>query len=490
MESPITDAAAFGAVDVAASPAGVWQLTRGLGATRQTLTVIRDGAVVDVVDDASGIPKVVSHRLGGVGEAKRFVAEQLSRWIRVGFTLSPTDARVEVEPREPRLEQMIRDAPDQVESYLVYADWLSGRGSPRGELAVLQHALETRPSPQLRRVELALRAANRDLLVGDLARFGPQLRVGWRLGWIERAVLTLGRSRRGDASAVLDEALAELLAHPSAAFLRHLALEDVASTRPVYQAALDRLAEAGGPPTLATLRIGCEAPLGRGLFDYSEVEPAVIGTLEPLSRAHPRLRDVELCGDAILLGEAVFPELRRLSIRCQRMSPALIDLVRPQRFPELEQLELAVGASGGAEQSAALLAAVARLLEDTGWPDLRRLALRQLSSPAPAIAALCRSQLLGRLTHVSFAGCELDDAAIAALVGAGEQLAHLERLELVSSRGAVGASEQLLEPMHPLRRICREVALGRPWEVPGPPAELSGLDGVDQRVWVDYDPTD
>ena len=43
--------------------------------------------------------------------------------------------------RNAELEAAIAAAPDEVEPYLVYADWLQSRGDPRGELITLQHAM-------------------------------------------------------------------------------------------------------------------------------------------------------------------------------------------------------------------------------------------------------------------------------------------------------------------------------------------------------------
>ena len=41
----------------------------------------------------------------------------------------------------PELEAAILEAPDNVDAYLVYGDWLQAQGDPRGELMALQHTL-------------------------------------------------------------------------------------------------------------------------------------------------------------------------------------------------------------------------------------------------------------------------------------------------------------------------------------------------------------
>jgi len=54
------------------------------------------------------------------------------------------------------LLRAIVDDPDDVDAYLVYADWLQARGDPRGELVAVQVALERSPDAELLAREAAL----------------------------------------------------------------------------------------------------------------------------------------------------------------------------------------------------------------------------------------------------------------------------------------------------------------------------------------------
>ncbi|MEZ4241225.1 MAG: TIGR02996 domain-containing protein [Myxococcota bacterium] len=68
------------------------------------------------------------------------------------------------------LEQAIDDDPDDRHAYAVYADWLTERGDPRGELIDVQLALEDAPDrPDLLAREAALLEAHGDTWLGPLA---------------------------------------------------------------------------------------------------------------------------------------------------------------------------------------------------------------------------------------------------------------------------------------------------------------------------------
>ena len=67
----------------------------------------------------------------------------------------------------------IAAAPESAAPYLVYADTLLQRGDPRGELIIVQHALETADvfeTVELRRREAALFEEHLDEWLGDLAQ--------------------------------------------------------------------------------------------------------------------------------------------------------------------------------------------------------------------------------------------------------------------------------------------------------------------------------
>jgi uncharacterized protein (TIGR02996 family) len=89
--------------------------------------------------------------------------------------------------------------PDAAAPYLVYADALQQRGDPRGELIVIQHALET-ASPleelELRRREADLFDAHAAVWLGEFRRFRRDCGAAWRRGFCHRVRLPAGHTLR------------------------------------------------------------------------------------------------------------------------------------------------------------------------------------------------------------------------------------------------------------------------------------------------------
>src|SRR5262245_11570952 len=83
-------------------------------------------------------------------------------------------------------EKQILERPDDREKYAVYADWLTERGDPRGELIQLQLKIEDKSVGAKERTEMRAREAkvlaeHAQTWLGALA--GPLLDVGEQEGW-------------------------------------------------------------------------------------------------------------------------------------------------------------------------------------------------------------------------------------------------------------------------------------------------------------------
>jgi len=145
-----------------------------------------------------------------------------------------------VSARSAELEAAIVADPEDASAYLVYADWLQARGDPRGELVVVQHALETAQGPawaKLRIRERELLTEHGEHLLGPVAAPRYWRHFDWRRGFVDRM----------HAAFVLDEG-EQLIAHPSLALVR--AVSNV-EFPPIREAA---------PPLLNELAIEYEAP--------------------------------------------------------------------------------------------------------------------------------------------------------------------------------------------------------------------------------------
>jgi tRNA 2-thiouridine synthesizing protein E len=129
---------------------------------------------------------------------------------------------------EARFLRRIAEDIDDIDTYLVYADWLQQQGDPRGEFILLCHRADPSangaPGYQNRPTIAATRNQYLedwgDKLLGDL--HGPYQRgavaLSWRLGFIDRLTIRPGP----DAQAILDG----LPSQPSCRFLRYLDLND------------------------------------------------------------------------------------------------------------------------------------------------------------------------------------------------------------------------------------------------------------------------
>jgi uncharacterized protein (TIGR02996 family) len=175
--------------------------------------------------------------------------------------------------RNADLEAAIAADPEDEGPYLVYADWLQSRGDPRGELIVVQHALETARGQawaRLRIRERELLAKYRDALLGPAALHHDARHFDWRRGFVDRM----------SAGFVLDEG-EQLVAHPSLALVRAVSNVELRRLREVSLPLLEELAVSheSSRAVLAHTRLRHLA-LTRGTWWGSETAPPPDAPLE------------------------------------------------------------------------------------------------------------------------------------------------------------------------------------------------------------------
>jgi len=204
--------------------------------------------------------------------ARAHFDELVAKKQREGYSAAAEAARSTsrkgVQARNPALEDAIREAPDDVDGYLVYADWLQQQGDPRGELIVVQHELATTDAPMsiTRREKELLKTFETELL-GPLAgmrtlRNSKSVRWGLALRWgFIQAARLYGRWQGGPG---LAEQLSTLLENPASVFLRKLILaahsergsswgKTVGDVVPKAYARVFEILAQSSPRTLATL---------------------------------------------------------------------------------------------------------------------------------------------------------------------------------------------------------------------------------------------
>lgn len=340
--------------------------------------------------------------------ADRHTLERILGWERAGLAIAESELAVlqAVSARDPTLEAVLRECPDDPAAHAIYGDWLQAAGDPRGQLVALQLALNRlpkveRPSAQLARHEEAFRAEHAGHLFGPLRQVADKLALRWSLGFVDAAFVgRIGWSRWAGGAF---EVLAGLLALPVAARLQELGLASPLLRRPELE----------------------------GLLAGSEVV-AHLRALELGDRASPRGRS-----DALVAFSRLWPRLRRLRrLRFHGFAPPLrtlhsatlehLELFLPDldslldirdafiagRLPKLQALTLAVDTL---DRRAPRAFADALALPD--FAGIRRLELRIGSGSLPywLAAELARTPRVAALDRLDLSACTIDTRARALL---------------------------------------------------------------------------
>lgn len=255
----------------------------------------------------------------------------------------------------PELAAAIVAAPDEIEGYRVYADWLSEQGDVRGELIRAELAFEENPED-----EVSERARDQIVKLFQRELFGPlekftvvrdpdEYRAGFRL---HRGLFRAARLWRMSHASTLDVQLGWLFDNPGACALRHLVLgRSFWGDGARYERALAVIRERA-PATLTSLFLGenLDAVVG-------DVAPALaISSLRRLHVDNPSadfsavasdqltelVLDVASPDRAFVEGweESELPALRRISLHAW----ALDGFVRRRgAYPQLEALVVRSG---------------------------------------------------------------------------------------------------------------------------------------------------
>jgi uncharacterized protein (TIGR02996 family) len=352
--------------------------------------------------------------------------------------------------RNPELEAAIEKAPDNVEAYLVYGDWLQSQGDPRGELIAIQcaaHQAEGEEAKKLKSKASGLVRKYKEYLLGPLVNEEKvqeeEVQVEWQFGFIKSA-----RLARGDFDSDFDVAGAvkQLLALPSGRFLRELTLGMADFEENSYHAVIDALAEVGCP-TLEKLFIGD--------FNYpddTEISWTQLGSIEPLYKALPHLRSLKVCGGSLELGKAVnLPELREFTVETGGLPIGAVKAIAQSNWPKLERLEVwfgaeNYGAGGGVED-------IQPLLEGKNLPKLKHLGLCNAEFTNELCQVLHQAKILKQLETLDLSMGTMTDEGAAALAANAAAYKHLKHLDVTRNMLSGNGETQVA-------KLCESVARG------------------------------
>ncbi|GHG72672.1 WGR domain-containing protein [Comamonas sp. JC664] len=326
----------------------------------------------------------------------------------------------------PELEAAILKDPDNVDAYLVYADWLQSQGDPRGELIALQHAASQASgaeATELKKKANALIKKHQSLLYGELvdAVKEEELKAEWHLGFIRSA--RVGQ-KDYDSERDIGELTQELLALPSARFIRGLTIGMASfDGENEYGDVISAIAKAGGSKTLQDLFIGdFEYP------DDTEISWTHLTDVSSALKVLPNLRTLRLRGGELALGDIDLPELREFTVETGGLPLNAIKSIASAKWPKLEKLEIwfgsdNYGAEGGVED-------IQPILDGQGLPNLKHLGLRNSEFTDALAQALPSAAVLPRLEKLDISMGTLTNEGAKALADNAAAFTHLKQLDV------------------------------------------------------------
>lgn len=271
----------------------------------------------------------------------------------------PNDARQD--PRNPALEEAIWADPDDRDAWIVYGDWLSSRGDPRGELIAVDAALG--PAKATARARLLDERARLYRMHGSFLGAGLEpLRSAWII-----SIAPAERWRYGFLEGLSTyDSPAPLLAAapriPACRFLRRLSIEVVTDAQRFVEA----MRNVPAWPSLRTLRL---SGMWRPFSGAADLGPR-LPNLTRLDLEGPAVRDLELS----------WPGLRALRLRTARHPGARHRLRLRLDLPALSLLDLDVRTEEEIEGMVAVLEQAPQKLQT----------LRVVGAPPEVIEALTR----------------------------------------------------------------------------------------------------
>jgi uncharacterized protein (TIGR02996 family) len=338
---------------------------------------------------------------------ERRVKAQLDRWAAAGLLIADSEIGVleQLSERDLGLEASLREHPEDLETHLIYSDWLQARGDPRGQLIALQHAVtqaSRRERRQLRTREREYLVEHSGHLFGPLRSYAQSLRVRWTLGFIDAA--SIGPMDLERPLAEPYEVLTWLLRLPVAARMTSLGL----TSSLVHRHSLERLlCSSEVVANLRTLELG----------DHLERERRPTPTFSRLWPHLRKLRKLTIHGDQPPLRALHSPTLEHLELRMRGLPDNFPERFVAGRLPKLHTLTLNfVDASA---ISPGVFADLLALPELDGIAELNLCLPDEL--PLPLAAVFGGIPRLSTLAALNLEGCRADDMTMRALLDARDR---------------------------------------------------------------------
>jgi uncharacterized protein (TIGR02996 family) len=324
------------------------------------------------------------------------------------------------------LEARILANPDDLSAYLVYGDWLSERGDPRGELIAVQAKLKETPGDAaLTATEAKLIANNARAWLGDLAgKEDKDLAVKWRLGFLDSVRFGPPVDEYGASDLDFPSAIGTLMGLPGTAFVRELVVGSKESDDypTSWQDCIDALAEHGVPKALTRLEFN-----RGGFWDISSTE---LGSLEKLYPHLAGLHELEIEMGSMNLGAIALPALRSLEIVTGGLTAANLESIGTASWPNLERLSLCIGATDNEYGCDVQLEDAMKLLGRGCFGRVRHLGLANTNLADRIAAALPETKILAQLETLDLSRGTFGDDGARAIIDNAAAFRHLKKIDL------------------------------------------------------------
>jgi uncharacterized protein (TIGR02996 family) len=358
------------------------------------------------------------------------------------------------------LEKALADDPDDLATAQAYADELSERGDPRGELIQVQLALED--SKQTAAQRKKLQAREQELLKKHRAVWlGPKLvevlkaersiKFAMARGW-------LSSIRFGDEFGV--EAARALVNSPAARLLRELSIGDMRSYSDEFEPGPD-------VPERADEREAWAYPLFKAPF-LGSLRKLTLGETEAYTHIHgeqianlverlPRIEELHIAAHLVdaakLFRLKNLTGLRRLALHCNKSYPLEV-LAKNPALGQLESIKfhphaLEFGEDDDDEQAFIKLSALKALVGSKTLTSLKHVSLNLTRFGDKGVDLIIKSGVLKRWKTLDLSGGAVTDAGAAALADCPD-LKNLERLNLSSNSLTPAGIKQLKATKVPL----------------------------------------
>lgn len=366
-------------------------------------------------------------------EADKLIASKKKKgYVEVskGKTAAGKKQAPKAAPRDPALEKLIAKNPSDPTNYLVYGDWLTQKGDPRGELVSVQHALselsaEERKGPKGK----ALANRERSILNANANFTGVSKKLAqprWRWGFIESVLFNNDDDWMDDENKIdVPKLCREVLASPAMAAVTSL---EVAILRWDYvgkdvATVLKAFGESPYASQITSLRIGPKKgdDVDVGMYEAGKGP-------ELISKYFPNLEELIIHASSISLGTINLPKLRTLKIETCGLSKKNMASIVAAKWPKLERAELWFGSDdyGGNCK----LKDLTPILEGKVFPKIEHLGLMNSEITDRIAEALVNAPILRRLKTLDLSlGTMARDGAKAILDNA-KAFAHLEQLNV------------------------------------------------------------